>query len=136
MAEASQQGPMTGATPYLTVKGGKAAIAFYKQAFGAEEVMMMPAQDGERVMHAHLKINGGPVLLSDEFPEHFGGPLPPPSGVTIHLQVDDADKWAKRAADAGATVTMPVADMFWGDRYGQVKDPFGHSWSIGATIKK
>jgi PhnB protein len=135
MAEASQQKPVTGATPYLTVKGGKAAIAFYKKAFGAEEVAMMPAKDGERVMHAHLMINGGPVLLSDEFPEHMGGPMPPPSGVTIHLQVDDADKWAKRAGEAGATITMPVADMFWGDRYGQLKDPFGHSWSIGSSKK-
>lgn len=136
MAEPSQQGPVTGATPYLTVKGGKAAIAFYKKAFGADEIMMMPAQDGERVMYAYLKINGGAVLLSDEFPEHRGGPMPPPSGVTIHLQVDDADKWAKRAEEAGATITMPVADMFWGDRYGQLKDPFGHSWSIGSSHKK
>jgi PhnB protein len=136
MAEASQQGPTTGAAPYLTVKGAKAAIAFYSQAFGAEEIMVMLAKDGERVMHAHLKINGGAVMLSDEFPEYLGGPYPPPAGVMIHLQVDDADKWAKRAADAGATVTMPVGDQFWGDRYGQLKDPFGHTWAIGSAIKK
>jgi PhnB protein len=136
MSDAAQQGPTTGVTPHLSVKGGKAAIAFYKQAFGAEEVLIMPAKDGERLMHAHLKINGASVMLADEFPEYTGAPYPPPAGVTLHLQVDDADKWWNRALEAGATVTMEIGEQFWGDRYGQVRDPFGHMWSIGSPIKK
>jgi PhnB protein len=126
--------PVSGAIPYLMINGGKGkdAVAFYKAAFAAEEVGIMPAEDGKRLMHAHLKINGTPVMLSDEFPEYTGGALPAPSGSMIHLAVTDADAWWKRAVGAGATVTMELADMFWGDRYGQLKDPFGHSWSIGA----
>lgn len=126
---------MQGLAPYLTVHGASAAIEFYKNAFGAEEVARMPAQDGQRLMHAHIRIAGGNVLMSDDFPEHLG-PTPTPAGVTIHLQVDDADKWWKRAVDAGAIVTMPIDDQFWGDRYGQLKDPFGHAWSIGGPIRK
>jgi PhnB protein len=76
-------------------------------------------------------------MLSDDFPEYRGGqPAPAPASVTLHLQVDDADRWWNRAVEAGAAVTMPIADQFWGDRYGHLKDPFGHSWSIGAPIRK
>ena len=96
----------------------------------------MPAEDGKRLMHAHLRINGGSIMMHDDFPEYTGGPMGAPSGVTIHLEVDDADRWFERAVAAGATVTMPLADQFWGDRYGVVKDPFGHSWSIGSPIAK
>lgn len=75
--------------------------------------------------------------MSDDFPEcRGGGEAPPPQGVTIDLQVDDADEWWKRAVDAGATIDMPLADQFWGDRYGQVRDPFGHTWSIACPIRK
>lgn len=84
-------------------------------------------------MHARFRVNGGAILLSDDFPEFRGSAeAPPPAGVTIHLEVDDADAWWTRAVDASAKT---LDDQFWGDRYGQLKDPFGHSWSIGAPIK-
>lgn len=137
MAGNPDQGPTDGVTPHLTIgdKRAKDAIAFYRTAFGAEEAMApMMAEDGERIMHAHLRINGGSVMLNDDFPE-YGGGAGTPGAVTLHLQTDDADRWFDRAVEAGATPTMPPADQFWGDRYGQVKDPFGHSWSIGAPVK-
>ncbi len=135
MAEATSAIP-PGVYPYLSVKGGKAAIAFYERAFGATEEYRAYGEDGERIMHARFRVNGMAILLSDDFPEfRGGGEMPAPSGVTLHLEVDDADAWWRRAVDAGATITMPLADQFWGDRYGQVKDPFGHSWSIGAPVK-
>ena len=132
-----QQGPVTGVTPHLTIRDNKAAeaIDFYKAAFGAEEAMRMPADDGKRLMHGHIKINGGSVMLNDDFPEYRGGASAEPASVTLHIQVDDADTWFNRAVEAGATVTMPLSDQFWGDRYGQVQDPFGHSWSIGGPVK-
>lgn len=133
------QGPTTGLTPHLTITDNRAAeaIDFYKAAFGAEEHRRMLADDGKRLMHAHLAINGASLMLNDDFPEYHGPAdvgSGPPAGVTLHLQVDDADAWFNRAVAAGATAKMPVADMFWGDRYGQVKDPFGYVWSIGAPI--
>ena len=139
MSANQDQGPMGGVTPHLTIKDrrGHEAIAFYKAAFGAEEAMPPHlAQDGERIMHAHLRINGGSVMLNDEFPEYGEcGAAGTPAAVTLRLQVDDADRWFNRALEAGASPTMPLADQFWGDRYGQIKDPFGHSWSIGAPVK-
>ena len=131
------QGPTTGVAPHLTIpsRGGQAAIEFYTKAFGAEELIRHLAEDGERLMHAHLRINGGSVLLNDEFPECGGEQDIAPKGVTLHLQVDDADEWWNRAILAGAVPVFPLADQFWGDRYGQLKDPFGHSWSIGSPIK-
>ena len=128
-------------SPYLKVRGAKQAIEFYKKAFGAKVRMVMEGEDKKRLMHADLIINGGELMLSDEFPE-FGdaATVPPPtaktSTVSIHLQVDDADKWWARATGAGAKVVMPLADQFWGDRFGMVRDPFGHVWSIASTIKK
>lgn len=139
MASPEEQGPTTGLVPHLTIGGRRAAdaIEFYKKAFGAQEQMRMPADDGERVLHAHLLINGASLMLNDDFPEYRGaGELPAPAGVTLHLQVDNSDRWYDRAVAAGATPTMPLADMFWGDRYGQVRDPFGHTWSIGSPIAK
>ena len=136
MAEATSAIP-PGVYPYLTVVGGKAAIAFYARAFGAVEEFRNYGEDGERIMHARIRINGAAILLSDDFPEFRGGSTaPPPTGVTIHLEVEDADAWWKRAVDAGATVRMELADQFWGDRYGQLVCPYGHSWSIGAPIKR
>lgn len=128
-------------SPYLKVKGAKQAIEFYKKAFGAKVRMVMEAEDKKRLMHADLIINGGELMLSDEFAE-FGEPatVPPPSvktsTVSVHLQVDDADKWWARATAAGAKVVMPLADQFWGDRFGMIRDPFGHVWSIASAIKK
>jgi PhnB protein len=136
MAEPSSAIPV-GVYPYLTVKGGDAAIDFYSRAFGAVEEFRNVAEDGKRIMHARIRINGAAILLSDDFPEFRGGAAtPPPAGVTIHLEVYNADKWWNRAVDAGAEIKMPLADQFWGDRYGQLTDPFGHSWSIAAPVKK
>jgi len=131
------QGPATGVAPHLTIpsRGGQAAIEFYTRAFGAEEVRRHMADDGERVMHAHLRINGAAVMLNDEFPEFNGEQDIVPKGVTIHLQVDDADEWWNRAILAGGVPLFPIADQFWGDRYGQLRDPFGHTWSIGSPIR-
>lgn len=137
---AQQNAPMRGGmAPYITVRGGRAAeaIEFYKRAFGAEEAQRMPAEGSDKLMHAHLYINGSSLLMSDDFPEFMGGKeASAPASVTMHLEVDDADRWWKRAVAAGATVKMELADQFWGDRYGQLLDPFGHSWSIGAPIQK
>ncbi len=133
-----QHQTLAGVTPHLTIgeKRAKEAIDFYKAAFGAEQVMEPHmAEDGERIMHAHLHINGGSVMLNDDFPE-YGEAAGKPAAVTLHLHVDDADAWFSRALKAGATETMPLADQFWGDRYGQVTDPFGHRWSIGAPVKQ
>lgn len=133
----TQQGPTGGVAPHLTIpsRGGQAAVEFYQRAFGAEVLRTMPAEDGERLMHAHLRINGGSVMLHDEFPEMNGEQDIVPKGVVLHLQVDDADEWWNRAIVAGAVPVYPLADQFWGDRYGQLKDPFGHGWSIGSPIR-
>ena len=125
-------------SPHLTVADAAAAIEFYKKAFGATEMGRMPAPDGKRVMHAMLRIGDSSLMLNDEFPEWSGKAALNPSAarpVTIHLYVEDCDAVYKRAVAAGATATMPPADMFWGDRYGRLTDPFGHIWSI-ATHKK
>ncbi|HEX8674953.1 MAG TPA: VOC family protein [Longimicrobium sp.] len=127
--------PALGVTPYLTVRGASQAAEFYKHAFAAEELGRHDAGDGKRLMHCHLRINGADVMMSDEFLEYGAGLGDGPKGVTLHLAVDDADLWFNRAVEAGATVTMPLADQFWGDRYGQLRDPFGHAWSIGAPVK-
>lgn len=129
--------PTDGITPFLAIGGGRAkeALGFYEKAFGAEVIERNLAQDGKRLMQASAKINGGWIMLADDFPE-MGFAAQAPGAVTLHLQVDDADRWWRRAKDAGATVLMEIGDQFWGDRYGQLKDPFGHSWSVGSPIKK
>jgi uncharacterized glyoxalase superfamily protein PhnB len=118
-----------GVVPYLTVDGVAAAAEFYKQAFAAEEAVRMPPDPQGRYMHCHLYINGGSVMLSDPFPDH-GHPWEPPQGFSLTLQVDDVDAWFERAVKAGATPVQPPADMFWGDRYAQARDPFGVLWAI------
>lgn len=130
------EGGKPGITPHLTIREGKAseAIDFYAAAFGAAEQMRHLADDGKRIMHAHLTVNGGPLLLNDDFPEFTGG-VNVPAAVTLHLQVEDADAAWERAVAAGAIVRMPLDDQFWGDRYGMLVDPFGHNWSIGAPSK-
>ncbi len=129
--------PTGGITPFLVIRSnqGQAAVAFYEAAFAAVLAETNVADDGLRLLQAGLRINDGWLMLSDEFPEWRGHGEPEPAGITLHLQIDDADAWMDRAVAAGAVVTMPVADQFWGDRYGQVRDPFGHSWSIGSPIK-
>ncbi|MRW89390.1 VOC family protein [Duganella sp. FT80W] len=123
-------------TPHLVCEGAAAAIEFYKKAFNAVELMRLPGPNG-RVMHAGIKIGDSTIMLADDFPEYGGlGPKAlKGSPVTLHLYVLDTDAAFQQAVDAGASVRMPPADMFWGDRYAQVTDPFGHHWSIATHIK-
>jgi len=127
---------MHSVTPHLVCAGAAQAIEFYKKAFGAVEEMRLPGSDG-KLMHAMIRIGDSAIMLADEMPEwgSFGPKALKGSPVTIHLNVDDADAFAKRAAAAGAKITMPVADMFWGDRYGKLEDPFGHQWSVGTHVR-
>lgn len=123
-------------TPYLTVKGAGQALEFYSRAFGAQILYKMDSPDG-RVMHAEMKIGDSIVMLGDEFPEQ-GGKSPQSLGGTpagLLIYVEDVDAAFRRAVQAGARETMPVQDMFWGDRYGKLVDPFGHDWSL-ATHKE
>jgi len=123
-------------TPHLVCAGAAEAIEFYKKAFNAVELMRMPGPNG-KLMHASIRIGNSMVMLVDEFPDYgsFGPQASRASPVTIHLQVEDADAFAARAVAAGATIKMPVADMFWGDRYGQFEDPFGHRWSVATHVR-
>jgi PhnB protein len=125
-----------GLIPHLVVKGAAKAIEFYKVGLGAVELGRMPVDDG-RLMHACIQIGEARVFLCDDFPEYCGGVARSPQGpspVTLHLCVDDVDAAIAQAAAAGATVTMQPEDMFWGDRYGQIIDPFGHAWSFSAPL--
>lgn len=126
-------------TPYLTLQKAESAIEFYKKAFDAQVLEKHLTEDG-RIMNAAIKIGNSIVMLSDEFPEYECGVTPPQAlkGTTamFHLYVEDVDAAFEKAISAGATVKMPVADMFWGDRYGQLQDPFGHIWSIGTPLAK
>lgn len=124
-------------TPQLIIKDAAKAIDFYKKAFGAEEMMRMPMPDG-RIMHACLKFGDSTLFLCDEFPEHDCGVSPQTlknAHATMHVFVEDVDKAYQRAVDAGAQAVMPPQDMFWGDRYGRLVDPFGQPWSL-ATHKE
>jgi len=124
-------------TPHLIIRDAAGAIDFYKKAFGAEEIMRMPGPDGKSIMHAEVKIGDSFVYIASEFPDmgckspqSFGG-----SPVTLHLYVDNVDSLFQRAISAGAKAVMPLTDMFWGDRYGQVDDPFGHRWSMATHVE-
>lgn len=124
--------------PYLVVSNASAAIDFYKNAFGAEELARHPAPGTDKLMHAHLVVHGGHLMLADDFSAQMNGKSETPealggSPVTFHLHVENADAAWDQAVKAGAEVIMPLADQFWGDRYGQLRDPFGHKWSIGQT---
>ncbi len=125
-------------TPHLVVKGASEAIEFYKRAFNAEEISRMPfpGPDGTvKIGHAALQLGDSRVFLVDEFPEQGGFGPTGNSPVTIHLYVTDADATFNQAVEAGATVRMPLANMFWGDRYGLLVDPFGHNWSIAEHLE-
>jgi len=123
-------------TPHLVCAGAADAIEFYKKAFGAIETSRMPGPQG-RLMHAAVRIGDSTLMLVDEMPEW--GSLGPKalkgSPVTVHLYVEDVDATVAKAVAAGAKVTMPVAEMFWGDRYGQLEDPFGHRWSVATHTR-
>jgi uncharacterized glyoxalase superfamily protein PhnB len=127
-------------TPHIVVGDANKAIEFYKKAFGAEEICRMPSPDGSKIMHAEIKIGDSVVMLCDDFPEMCGGQSRDPkkigaSPVTLHQYVNDVDNVMKQAESAGATVTMPATDMFWGDRYGKLTCPFGHDWGMATHVK-
>jgi len=127
---------MHSVTPHLVVKGAADAIEFYKKAFDAKEQSRLPGPNGT-LMHAEMTIGDSHVMLMDESPEwkSVGPKTLKGSPVTIHLYVKDADATFKKAISAGAKPVMPLDDMFWGDRYGIVEDPFGHTWAV-ATHKR
>jgi uncharacterized glyoxalase superfamily protein PhnB len=124
-------------TPHLSVRGAAEAIEFYKKAFGARELHRAPGPDGKSLIHVDLQIGDSRLFLNDEVPDM--GALSPlglkGTPVTIHLYVEDADRVFHQAVQAGAKVAMPLADQFWGDRYGMVIDPYGHRWSIASHVK-
>ena len=124
-----------GPVAYLQVDGAARAAEFYTRAFGAKEMLRMPVDDKGRTMHIHMYVNGGSLMLCDAYPEH-GHPYQPAQGFTLHMKVDAIDAWWDRAVAAGAEVVMPVQVMFWGDRYGQLRDPFGVMWSMGEPTEK
>jgi len=124
-------------TAGLVVKGAKKAIEFYKAAFDAKELGVSLGPDGQSVMHAELKIGDTKIYLGDEMPE-MGAVSPQTLGgspVSLNIYTEDCDAMFKKAIAAGAKVTMPLADQFWGDRYGKLQDPFGHNWGV-ATHKE
>jgi PhnB protein len=127
--------------PHLIVNDGMAALNFYKEVFGAEEGHNMMAPDGKRLLHGELFLDGHKFFISDEFSAEEGGNCKTPqtlggTSVRITLQTYDADGVVERAVARGARVLMPVADMFWGARYGQIVDPFGHNWGINQQLKE
>lgn len=142
----ANQQKMSPVTPYLTVKGAADAIDFYKKAFAATENVRMPAQDGKRLMHADITVNGGRILMSDEFPEHGEehGVVRAPTaknlaGVAIALHYAkpaDVDAAYRRAMEAGCKSVQEPADMFWEARFAMLRDPFGHRWMMNAPMPK
>ena len=127
--------------PHLIVSDGMAALRFYKEVLGAEEGHNMMAPDGKRLMHGEIVLDGHKLVVSDEFAASEGGNCKTPQTlggtcVRITLQTDDADRVVERAVARGAKVLMPVQDMFWGARYGQILDPFGHNWGINQQLKE
>lgn len=122
-------------TPYLAVNDAAGAIDWYKKAFSAKEIDRQPAP-GNKLMHAHLKIGDSDLFLSDIFPDSdVVDPSRAGASVTIHVWTKNVEKFWQNAVANGAKVTMPIDDMFWGDRYGQVADPFGHRWSLSYKSK-
>ena len=131
---AYDQAVVGGVAPQLMLEDSGAAAKFYEAALGAVEVARVTSPDGKGLLHLHLRINGGSLLFTDGMPER-GYPALPIQGVMLHLQVDDIDTWWNRAIKADVEVVTPLQVMFWGDRYGQFKDPFGVTWSMGSAGK-
>lgn len=127
--------------PELIVRNGPAALEFYTDVFGALEADRMMTSDGKKLAHGELMLDGHKFFVCDEFPAHEGGTCKSPqtlggTGVRVTILVDDADRVVARAVAAGATVNMPVQDMFWGGRYGKIVDPFGHEWGIDQQLRE
>ena len=137
MPNAVREGYQT-VTPALTVRNGAEAIEFYKKAFGAEEIMRVPGPDGKSIMHAEIRVGTSRIMLGDEAPSMgclapvtLGGP-----GGSLYVYVPDVDAAFKQAVAAGAKALMPVTDMFYGDRFGQVEDPSGHRWGLATHVEE
>ena len=127
--------------PHLIVNDGLAALKFYKDVFGAQEGDRMMEPNGRRLMHGEIVLDGHKLFVSDEFPDKDAGTCRMPESlggtcVRITAEVADADQVVARAVSLGAKVIMPVADMFWGARYGKIRDPFGHEWGINQQLKE
>ncbi|TWH31714.1 MULTISPECIES: VOC family protein [unclassified Aminobacter] len=125
----------SGLVPYLEVEGALKAAEFYKKAFGAEQAFAVPPDENGRTLHVHLYVNNSSLMLSDAYPEH-GHPHEPAAGYTLQLilKPDEIDSWWQRAVDAGCEVVVPLDVMFWGDRWGNLRDPFGVSWAMNAPV--
>jgi len=138
MSDQNQPRPkvLGGLTPYLGIEGATKAAEFYEKAFGAEQVFAVPPDEKGRTMHIHLYVNGSSLMLGDFYPEH-GHAAKPVQACTmqLHLGAEDVDAWWKRAVDAGCEVVVPLDVMFWGDRWGQLRDPFGVDWAMNAPVK-
>lgn len=137
MAKANPIPPgFTSVTPHLVIAGVKEAIEFYRKAFGANERLRLGGPDG-KVVHAEIEIGGAILMLAEEMPEwgSLGPRSTKGSPVSVHLYVPDVDAVVERAVKAGAKVTMPVADQFWGDRYGTLEDPYGHRWGVATHTR-
>ncbi|MDE1147847.1 MAG: VOC family protein [Azospirillaceae bacterium] len=134
--------PQQGVIPHLVVSDAKAALEFYVRALGATELARLVAPDGQRLLHSEISINGTRLFVRDDFPEYRTADMPlnvPPTElggttVALHVEVPNCDAAMERAIAAGATITMPAMDAFWGARYGQVADPFGHRWSFAHAL--
>ena len=136
-APAPGETPMPlGVVPYLSFEGASEAAAFYQLAFGAREVARMLGQDGKRLMHCHLEINGGALMLADNFSEMGAPPVQRSDSYTMQLVVENGDAWWARAIRAGCKEKLPFAVAPWGDKYGQLLDPFGVTWAINSPAKK
>ncbi|THF56045.1 VOC family protein [Ollibium composti] len=138
MTEQSPQAAQVlgGLTPYLGIDGATKAAAFYEKAFGADRVFAYPPDEQGRTMHIHLHVNGSSLMLGDFYPEH-GHPVKAVQACTmqLHLTEENIDEWWQRAVDAGCEVTTPLQVMFWGDRWGALRDPFGVEWAMNAPVK-
>ena len=126
--------PQGGVTPYLNVDGARKALDFYKTAFAGIEREAINAENSDKLMHSQIDINGSPIFLCDYFPQ-FGYPPVASQGFNMHIHVDDAQLWWDRAVAAGCIIASPLKTEFWGDIYGQLKDPFGVTWAIGQSVK-
>jgi PhnB protein len=123
--------------PYLSITDAAKAVAFYAEVFGVAPYLLLNMPDG-RVMHCEFRIGNARLFLSEELPEHGGTPSPTRLGATsvaIHLYVDDCDATVETMKDRGSTVLMEPTDMFWGERFGRVRDPFGHEWGIATQLR-
>jgi PhnB protein len=133
-APAAQPEVLGGLVAYLSIDGAAKAAEFYRKAVGAKEVFRHPVDEQGRTMHIHLHVNGSSVMLGDFYPE-YGHEKQAAQGFTLQLVVDDVETWWNRAVEAGMEIDVPLQDMFWGDRWGRLRDPFGFAWAVNGPAK-